>query len=166
MNDIGYRLDFYDNKADTFLSVKRNHHYKFIINKVKSAPYVGTNYIWDNPGSNLEYTVTITDEATNVISNGQYAIATNIADTVYVEASVDDQNVGFARYQLGENSPAISVYNSVDITGNGLSNGTGGITLLSAAKGNIIVSAATAFIEGRIVLKYGNITKTIAVKKL
>jgi hypothetical protein len=92
-----WRLDFYDAATNKYLDIKRNHHYLFTINKIRSAPYVcplsptpgsintifsGNQEVWHNPGSNIEYVVECRDIwANNVYSNGQYAIAFNM-DTI------------------------------------------------------------------------------------
>lgn len=86
INDTSYyRLDFYDFAKEKFIDTKRNHHYLFTINKVRSEGY---NNIWDalkNPGSNIEYTIEIQDDAKRIISNGQYAIVSYAnADTIDV----------------------------------------------------------------------------------
>jgi hypothetical protein len=92
-----WRLDFYDAMTKTFLDIKRNHTYTFTINQIRSTPYFetidhsdndiywmlntcntcNTNYqVWNNPGSNIEYTVRVEDDWTNAIySNGQYALS-------------------------------------------------------------------------------------------
>jgi hypothetical protein len=79
-----YRLDFYNPITKKFLDTKRNHHYLFTINKVRSEGYRTLSQAENNPGSNIEYTILINDGSTNVISNGQYAIVTNegLTDTL------------------------------------------------------------------------------------
>jgi hypothetical protein len=95
-----WRLDFYDAATKTFLDIKRNHTYTFTINKIRSTPYFeyinsmnddmewmlntcttcDTDYqVWNNPGSNIEYTVRIEDDWANAIySNGQYALSLSL----------------------------------------------------------------------------------------
>jgi hypothetical protein len=92
-----WRLDFYDTATKTFIDIKRNHTYTFTINKIRSTPYFeyiehkdndinwmlntctycDADYlVWNNPGSNIEYTVKIEDDWANAIySNGQYALS-------------------------------------------------------------------------------------------
>ena len=81
-----YRLDFYDGKTPQFLDTKRNHHYIFTINKVRSEGYKSITEAQGNPGSNIEYVVTISDDSKHITSNGQYAIVTN-SDTATIGAT-------------------------------------------------------------------------------
>ena len=108
---LAWRLDFiqydgYDavNKKHKYkyLDIRRNHHYTFVINKIKSLPYAwwddGTNTIklfgWHtenygdphdamtNHGSNIEYLVRVNEDwANHTYSNGQYALSIS-ADTI------------------------------------------------------------------------------------
>jgi hypothetical protein len=152
-NDVGYRLDFYDQKADTFLNIKRNHHYTFVINKIKSPYYGGTNVIRENPGSNLEYEVVVKDNATVVESNGQYAIVTNIPDTIHVgSTAVADSVIGFVRYQLGAGFPA-PVGLTTEISASGL---TVSPATFSTSNANVTITINAGFANGYIEFKYGN----------
>jgi hypothetical protein len=96
-----WRLDFYDAQNGIYLDIKRNHTYTFTINKIRSTPYKEDsdggermesilNYfpggqewqVWDNPGSNIEYTLNVEDDwSKGVFSNGQYAVSVS-ADTI------------------------------------------------------------------------------------
>jgi hypothetical protein len=97
-----WRLDFYDATTKTYLDIKRNHTYTFTINKIRSMPYYdyfkstdnienilttatyNTEYqVWNNPGSNIEYAISIEEDWANVIySNGQYALSISSTDTI------------------------------------------------------------------------------------
>jgi hypothetical protein len=96
-----WRLDFYDVLAKEFIDIKRNCHYIFTIDKINSAGYPNMNAAEINPGSNIEYTIKVSDGASHVTSNGQYAVETN-ADTVYVVA---DTATVIARYCLPAEMP-------------------------------------------------------------
>lgn len=73
-----YRIDLFDKKTKRYLDLRRNHHYKITITKVKSAGYESVGEAKDNPGSNLEYEVVITgSEDNSITSNGQYAVTTD-----------------------------------------------------------------------------------------
>ena len=89
-----WRLDFYDPITKKYIDIKRNHHYTFVINKIRSMPYVysgthtvsntftGDQEVWHNPASNIEYIVMIQDDwATHNYSNGQYLLSLS-ADTI------------------------------------------------------------------------------------
>jgi len=90
MDTSYYRLDFYDPLTKEYLDIKRNHHYIFTINKVKSEGYTGTDSIYEalsNPGSNIEYTVTVSENwALSTHSNGQYGLSVS-RDTIF-DASI------------------------------------------------------------------------------
>ncbi|MDR0743059.1 MAG: hypothetical protein LBF05_01700, partial [Tannerella sp.] len=83
-----WRLDFYDAANKKYLDIKRNHHYIFTVNKIRSAPYfyplpanatISKTFptdqeVWHNPGSNIEYTIYVGDSWVNTTcTNGQYA---------------------------------------------------------------------------------------------
>jgi len=72
-----YRLDFYNPVTKKFLETKRNHHYIFTINKVRSEGYLSEYEAQRNPGSNIEYEVRVDGDARRIISNGQYAMVLN-----------------------------------------------------------------------------------------
>ena len=90
-----WRLDFYDAKNEKYLDIKRNHHYIFTINKIRSMPYrydvssynvsnafAVDQQVWHNSGSNIEYTVVVSEDwALKNYSNGQYALSLS-ADTL------------------------------------------------------------------------------------
>ncbi|MDR2916313.1 MAG: hypothetical protein LBV74_16055 [Tannerella sp.] len=92
-----WRLDFYDVANKKYLDIKRNHHYIFTVNKIRSAPYLywvpnnwatisttfqGDQEVWHNPGSNIEYTIYVQNNWVNAtFSNGQYAVSAS-ADTI------------------------------------------------------------------------------------
>ena len=105
-----YRLDFYDHSTGKFLDIKRNHHYLFTIHSVNSEGYNSTTVGGANHGginqagldyygSNLEYTIKITDGSRAVTSNGQYAIVTD-KDTIKLPAgAVTVPAAAFFRYE-------------------------------------------------------------------
>ena len=82
-----YRLDFSQQKASTtptgdagneYMDIAPNTHYTFHITDVKSGGYSTIKEARDNPGSNIEYTVTISgNEWESSTSNGQYLIKTD-----------------------------------------------------------------------------------------
>ena len=71
-----YRLDFYNPVTKKYLDIVRNHHYLFTIDKVRSEGYTTLAQAQNNPGSNIEYTVTTSDGANHMTSNGQYGVVT------------------------------------------------------------------------------------------
>ena len=88
-----YRLDFSEQKTVTtptgtasneYMDIAPNTHYTFNITSVKSRGYRTPLEARNNPGSNIEYTVTISDsEWKSATSNGQYLIKTD-RDTVWI----------------------------------------------------------------------------------
>lgn len=71
-----YRLDFHDGAG--YLDIVRNHSYTFSITSVKSAGYATPEAALALPGSNIGYTVSVTDDwALSITSNGQYAVVTD-----------------------------------------------------------------------------------------
>ena len=71
-----YRLDLVEgNKAGEtkkYMDIRRNYHYTIHITRVSSKGYDTPEEALAAPGSNVEYE--ITDNASNIIGNGQYAI--------------------------------------------------------------------------------------------
>lgn len=82
-----YRLDFStqtaptapsDDASNEYLDIAPNTHYTFDITRVRSGGYSTPQEAQDNPGSNIEYTVTVSgQEWTSATSNGQYLVKTN-----------------------------------------------------------------------------------------
>ncbi|MDR2913716.1 MAG: hypothetical protein LBV74_02590 [Tannerella sp.] len=164
-----YRLDFYNAKDSTFLDTKRNHHYTFTINKVRSEGYRSISEAQNNPGSNIEYTVYIEDGSSFITSNGQYAIVTSV-DTAYIESGIQTGlTIATARYQLPAKMSSISgvTTNTIAATGSLALNG-GSITSLSNLNGSVIINTTTAMasgsIQGTVVFTLGNITHNLVVK--
>ena len=88
-----YRLDFSKQLTSTtilgdasneYLDIDPNTHYAFRIESVKSGGYTTAAEAWKNPGSNIEYTVSISGDGwKSSTSNGQYLVRTE-RDTVFV----------------------------------------------------------------------------------
>ena len=73
-----YRLDFWDKETGKYLDIVRNHAYRFNITKLKSKGYTSAQEAIQNPGSNIEYTITVSDKWTQGFnSNGQYLVNTD-----------------------------------------------------------------------------------------
>ena len=97
-----YRLDFYNPKDSTYFDTKRNHHYMFTINKVRSEGYTSIEEAQSNPGSNIEYEVRVNDVSRyeiDVTSNGQYAIVACLDSNILFSPG-SPRYIGTARYQL------------------------------------------------------------------
>jgi len=90
-----WRLDFYDPITKKYIDIKRNHHYTFVINNIRSMPYEyhGTHTVstafsgdqeaWHNPASNIEYLVLVQETwASHNYSNGQYGLSLS-TDTIF-----------------------------------------------------------------------------------
>lgn len=56
-----YRLDFWDKETGKYLDIVRNHAYRFNITKLKSKGYTSAQEAIQNPGSNIEYTITVSE---------------------------------------------------------------------------------------------------------
>lgn len=70
-----YRLDFWDKETGKYLDIVRNHAYRFNIAKLKSKGYTSAQEAIQNPGSNIEYTITVSEKwAQKFNSNGQYLV--------------------------------------------------------------------------------------------
>jgi len=178
-----YRLDFINPLTNLFLDTERNFHYLFTINKVHSKGYQTLSEAQNNPGSNIEYTINVSDggqpTATRTISNGQYAIL--------IEGSFVDDTITFtgpsgggsilvkdlvASYQLpGEMSSGLAPGTRNEITLESISPSTAftaitpttlsttpsgfTVTVTSGTPGNSI---------GRITFHLGNISYRIYIK--
>ena len=196
-----YRLDFYDHQTGKFLDIKANHHYIFTINGVRSEGYSMQKDISHNPlilqghyasfytyGSNLEYTVRITDGSKAITSNGQYAIVTR-DDTIRLPAgSVTVPDATFFRYEdpvgeiqiltLYEN--VIAVENVIPATATMTTTPSGGhisefpiatvpITPpnshITATNQPLEVTVSSDFVSGTIYFKFGNIEHRVYVER-
>lgn len=163
-----YRLDFYDAATRKYFDLKRNHHYLFTINKVRSEGYATPSEAKSNPGSNIEYTIRVSDETSVVKSNGQYAIVTSV-DTAYVSGVVANNPIAFVRYEDPSGALNASV-NSITVKSGSVNSGgtltVNSPTLITATNTQITVTANAAFDEGIILFKLGNIEHELAVKRI
>jgi len=169
-----YRLDLYDFATDTYFDTKRNHHYLFTINKVRSEGYDRLEEAQKYPGSNIEYTLTIDDGAKEVASNGQYAIvATLTPSRILIDNSTGTYTAGNVRHLLPTGLPD-PVVNSIswEVTSSNvpIATATSRITLTSPSPSvmtstnqpiNIQVAQSSPIItaaKGTLTFKLGNIT--------
>lgn len=175
-----YRLDFYDPSTKKFIDIKRNHHYTFVINKVRSKGYRYFAEARENPASNIEYTIKIEDNAQSITSNGQYAIVTS-ADTIFLENREYGQqagygeNVGIARYQLPTemsvlpagttNTVGYKLYpnNSFFLNESAGYFANPPLSSLLATNSNINIITTTNFQIAHIYFAVGNIKKTMVI---
>ena len=95
-----YRLDFYDKITKKFLDTKRNHHYIFTIDKVRSEGYKSRAEAQDNPASNIEYTIVVGDNSKDVVSNGQYAIVLSMDTVIFKDPAAQYWEIGTVKYLL------------------------------------------------------------------
>lgn len=160
-----YRLDLYDQVSKTYMDIRRNHHYTVNITTVRSNGYATLAEALANPPSNVEYSITVTDENTNVVvSNGQYAIGMS-ADTVYIYGGMRTYDIARVRKI---NAPATVTTNSISFsTGYSMGAATGLVTstTLSDNMETIRLNLPGGDFKGTVTLKLGNLTKTIAVVK-
>lgn len=155
-----YRLDLFDENTKEYLDIRRNCHYKIIINKVNSEGYSSLAEALANPGSNLEYDIVVIGENENVVvSNGQYGIVLDCEELLLYYPEDKEFVVAKARF--------------VDAAGNGIpatnritasSNVTlSGATSLSATEQEI--KASMTGDAGTVTIKVGNITKIINIER-
>lgn len=86
-----YRLDFLDKETGEYLDIIRNHSYRFTIAKLKNKGYDTELEAIQNPGSNIEYMVTVSDNwSRGYASNGQYLIKTDREDLKFIENGITD----------------------------------------------------------------------------
>jgi hypothetical protein len=161
-----YRLDFYNRADSSFLDIIRNHHYIFTINKVSSEGYTTVADAQNNPGSNIEYTISVKDGSQAITSNGQYAIVTSV-DTVKVSTSVMNQAVATFRYIDPTGAMNTSV-NSISVESVRPDNA---LTIEAPTGANPITNASqelkiTSYnlVEGVILFRLGNISHRLYVR--
>jgi len=95
-----YRLDFLDKETGRYLDIIRNHSYRFTIAKLKNKGYDTELEAIQNPGSNIEYTVTVSDNwSRGYASNGQYLIKTDREDLKFIENGITDP-VTMVKFEL------------------------------------------------------------------
>lgn len=166
-----YRLDFYDPITKKYLDTKRNHHYLFTINKVRSEGYTNLSQAQSNPGSNIEYTVLVEDGSQSITSNGQYAIVTNV-DTVKLTGDITNQTI--ATYRYIDPTGVLSVTeNSVLVESGSVQPGGATLTITDPITTNPITSTNKELkitttgnlTQGVILFKLGNITHRLYIKK-
>lgn len=95
-----YRLDFLDKETGEYLDIIRNHSYRFTIVKLKNKGYDTELEAIQNPGSNIEYTVTVSDNwSRGYASNGQYLIKTDRENLKLIENAITDP-VTMVKFEL------------------------------------------------------------------
>ena len=95
-----YRLDFLDKETGEYLDIIRNHSYRFTIAKLKNKGYDTELEAIQNPGSNIEYTVTVSDNwSRGYASNGQYLVKTDREDLKFIENGITDP-VTMVKFEL------------------------------------------------------------------
>lgn len=86
-----YRLDFWDKETGKYLDIVRNHSYRFNITKLKSKGYSSVQEASLNPGSNIEYTITASDNwSQGFDSNGQYLVKVDREKIEVLESGIRD----------------------------------------------------------------------------
>ena len=164
-NHTYYRLDFYNRLDSTFYDTKRNNHYIFTINKVRSEGYSGSTGLaqaQSNAGSNIEYTVQILDDSKHITSNGQYAIVSNV-DTAFV-STTGPQPIAIARYVLPAGvALSAGIVNTATATGTGITPATLSPLTATNQTYTIDVTSASTGTKGYLTFKLGNITHTVVI---
>lgn len=95
-----YRLDFLDKETGQYLDIIRNHSYRFTIAELKNKGYDTELEAIQNPGSNIEYTVTVSDNwSRGYASNGQYLVKTDREDLKLIENGITDP-VTMVKFEL------------------------------------------------------------------
>ncbi len=95
-----YRLDFLDKETGEYLDIICNHSYRFTIAKLKNKGYDTELEAIQNPGSNIEYTVTVSDNwSRGYASNGQYLVKTDREDLKLIENGITDP-VTMVKFEL------------------------------------------------------------------
>ena len=95
-----YRLDIWDKETGKYLDIVRNHSYRFNIAKVKSRGYASEQEAYQNPGSNIEYMITVTDQwSQGFVSNGQYLVKTDREKIELIESGIKDP-VTMVKFEL------------------------------------------------------------------
>jgi hypothetical protein len=179
-----YRLDFYNSADSEFLDIKRNHHYLFTINKVRSEGYISEYTAITNTGSNIEYTIRV-DDGQYITSNGQYAVVTSV-DTVRISGDVTNQTVATFRF-INPSGQMINYIDSdtggtqglneisVEVTTVKPNGATLSITspeelvnafVITGTKRELKITTTGGLTEGVIRFKLGNITHRLPVKKI
>ena len=86
-----YRLDFWDKETGKYLDIVRNHAYRFNITKLKSKGYTSAQEAIQNPGSNIEYTITVSEKwAQEFTSNGQYLVQMDREEIKLLQGTIRD----------------------------------------------------------------------------
>jgi hypothetical protein len=171
----------------TYYDTRRNHHYLFTINKIRSEGYATLEQAQRNPGSNIEYTIQVNDDANHVISNGQYAISFKLfgdisyaGDTIKITGAPGSFQIATVKALFPNqiNSTIIDdLLSTSSITFNPAHSnftltspspsGTPALPRLTTSNQSITIDVAAGTptpTEGTIEIKLGNITHKIVVK--
>jgi hypothetical protein len=165
-----YRIDFFNPSDSTFSDIKRNHHYLFTINKIRSEGYATPNQAQNLPGGNIEYTVRITDHSQFITSNGQYAIVTSV-DTIKITGNVSNETVATFRYINPTGIALTSIDNSITVDSGSIRPVGATLSITSTpstiAETNRELKITTSGnpTEGIILFRLGNITHRLSVKQ-
>jgi hypothetical protein len=167
-----YRLDFFNPADSTFLDINRNHHYLFTVNKIRSEGYATLNDAQHLPGSNIEYTVQITDNSQSVTSNGQYAIVTSV-DTVKITGDMTTATTVATFKYINPTGISLSgIENSVGVesasirpTGSGATLNITSPLMITDVNQELQITTSGGLTEGVILFRLGNITHRLYVKK-
>ena len=122
-----YRLDFSRQLSSTtitgdasneYLDIVTNTHYAFHIAGVKSGGYTSAAEAWQNPGSNIEYTVTVSgNEWQSSTSNGQYMVKTDQDKALVVTEATTALNLAKFACQMPDagQKPGSELPGSIDM---------------------------------------------------
>lgn len=176
-----YKIDLIDKVTKERFHILRNHKYLINITKVSSYGYATENEASTAPASNLEYEITDTDLAfNNIMSNGQYAIATNIDEIAIIPSEAvatntfqvktivpSGVNLGIMSSNLTNN---IKIYdeNNVDVTSDSSSPlkvvGTPKLSITGGTTEVNFITSGARFDGYQVEVNFGNLSKRIPVE--
>ena len=160
-----YRLDFYNHKDSTFFDTRRNHHYIFTINKVRSEGYKNPGEAQSNPGSNIEYVVTISDDSKHITSNGQYALVTN-ADTATLSSSSSNTTLTIRREDPAGYSPLTHAITYLNMSPPSATFTIVAPTSITGTNTIVQVTTSSNFVSCDAIFTLGNVSHKVHFKRL
>lgn len=164
-----YKLVFKNENAT--MDILRNKHYRFIIKNVSMAGYSTLAEAMNAAPANMQYDILVADLSSHdVIDNGRYFLALSNSE-YHVCKDNASSLVNLHAFTAVTNATATMglTSNSVTSLTSGLTVNTGSLAFSSSESSSretyILISLAAGFSSGAIKIEFGNLIKTVTVKR-
>lgn len=157
----------YLNAGVKHYDIKRNYTYTVNITKVNNSGFRTENEaLMSSPSNDMLSEVVITDlDSNDMVSNGSYYLGlSNSECVIYTSEGHDNELIA----TLCHNAPAIAGNIAVSVNGAGLTiNNTSNLPTPDGTvkNGDVRVNIASTFVSGSVIIKVGNLEKTIKITR-